>query len=330
MNKAACLTRNTIAPTEFHATRKWMQAENPARSGDKQAICWMVMSAQDFYADQYCSPAHQKKIIKLALEENREQLEEESRSPKTSWMKNVRLYLDAETNNTLDTLRVRKGLVQYEAPEQRLPDALNDLDWFEGNAERLAEDVLGPAASAPENEQDEIFSPDKNAAELVPRTMSFFYKSLLKGLRLWQRPPHNHCDRCEEYTTAQTRHKELSEELFSVESHPDHERYQKLIHSAGGFNSAHAEVRHLLLKLPDLKKHVDWFTNTRPYLKKREEEMEDDTVVMELDYGGFTDSAGKKIGVWSATVIGKNRKQEHFDYFFDLAGKVVKGKKKAK
>ena len=39
--------------------------------------------------------------------------------------------------------------------------------------------------------------------------------------------------------------------------------------------------------------------------------------LLQFDYGGLQESAGKKVSVWSATVITKGRKQEHFDYFFN-------------
>ena len=41
-----------------------------------------------------------------------------------------------------------------------------------------------------------------------------------------------------------------------------------------------------------------------------------------LDYGGFTDSAGKKISVWSATILAKGRQQVHVDFFVDAANQV--------
>ena len=76
------------------------------------------------------------------------------------------------------------------------------------------------------------------------------------------------------------------------------------------------ELRSLQHQLPDLKKHKEWFGEVRQYIKTREECMEQDQAILELDYGGMTDSAGKKVGVWSATVIAPGRKQEHYDYFF--------------
>ena len=45
--------------------------------------------------------------------------------------------------------------------------------------------------------------------------------------------------------------------------------------------------------------------------------MEQDEATLHLDYGGMTDSAGKKVSVWSVTMIVNGRKQEHFDFFFD-------------
>ena len=39
--------------------------------------------------------------------------------------------------------------------------------------------------------------------------------------------------------------------------------------------------------------------------------------LLQLDYGGLNDSANKKVSVWSATVMAKDREQEHFDFFFN-------------
>ena len=58
--------------------------------------------------------------------------------------------------------------------------------------------------------------------------------------------------------------------------------------------------------------------------------MEQDTATLKLDYGGFTDSAGKKVSVWSVTALSASRKQVHFDFFFDQADKKMKGAGKSK
>jgi len=46
--------------------------------------------------------------------------------------------------------------------------------------------------------------------------------------------------------------------------------------------------------------------------------------MLQLDYGGFTDSRGRKVSVWSATGIKDGAKQEHFDFFFDGANQNKK------
>ena len=76
--------------------------------------------------------------------------------------------------------------------------------------------------------------------------------------------------------------------------------HSAVVERAGGSVKAWQELRALQLLLPDLKKHVDWFDDVRAYDKNRQECMEEDEATLQLDYGGFTDSAGKKVSVWSA------------------------------
>ncbi len=92
-----------------------------------------------------------------------------------------------------------------------------------------------------------------------------------------------------------------------------------------GAIKAASEVQSLQNQLPYLKKPVEWFKEVRAYDKKREECMEQDTALLQLDYGGFTDSASKGVSVWSATVVVNGRQQEHCDLFFDQEGKQDKG-----
>jgi hypothetical protein len=100
----------------------------------------------------------------------------------------------------------------------------------------------------------------------------------------------------------------------------EYEKHSAVVARAGGPVKAWEEVRLLSLKLPDLQKHVEWDKTARAYLKKLRESMPSTTVEWQLDYGGVTDSANKKVSVWSATVISSpasQRKQEHYDFFFD-------------
>lgn len=43
------------------------------------------------------------------------------------------------------------------------------------------------------------------------------------------------------------------------------------------------------------------------------------TGMLQLDYGGFTDSKGAKVNLWSATLLTSFREPEHIDFFFNAA-----------
>ena len=68
---------------------------------------------------------------------------------------------------------------------------------------------------------------------------------------------------------------------------------------------------------PDLKKHVAWAESARSYLMERNTNIKRHEAHLELDYGGFTDSEGSKVSVWSATVMTAGQKQQHLDFFFN-------------
>ena len=47
-----------------------------------------------------------------------------------------------------------------------------------------------------------------------------------------------------------------------------------------------------------------------------------DTTFWQLDYGGFSDSANRKVSVWGAIIMAKDREEHHFDFFFDAANQI--------
>ena len=49
------LSRRTCDEAEPISTQKWMCTENPARSGDKIKVCWMIKGRFDFYHENYRS-----------------------------------------------------------------------------------------------------------------------------------------------------------------------------------------------------------------------------------------------------------------------------------
>jgi hypothetical protein len=56
--RASKLTRASFGEAEAVATQRWMARENPARSGDQKAICWMVKGRFDFYCENFRSLPH--------------------------------------------------------------------------------------------------------------------------------------------------------------------------------------------------------------------------------------------------------------------------------
>ena len=110
---------------------------------------------------------------------------------------------------------------------------------------------------------------------------------------------------------------ELGPALLSQPGEPEHAAHAAVVERAGGAVKAWAEQRALSLELPELKKHCDWEKTARPALKLRENAMAYSEALLQLDYGGLNDSANDKVSVWSATVMAKDREQEHFDFFFN-------------
>ena len=185
--------------------------------------------------------------------------------------------------------------------------------------DQLELEIKGDSESHGERELDEETAQVDRKWMLVPRSKRTLYDTILDKMRLWKRPPHDHCERCESYTKTRLRLVALSAALASAPMDTDHQAQKSLIEKAGGPPAAWEELRACQNKLPDLQKHVEWFEEQRPYLKDREVNMPETTALFQLDYGGFTDSANKKVSCWSATVITKHRPQEHFDFFFDAA-----------
>jgi hypothetical protein len=174
-----------------------------------------------------------------------------------------------------------------------------------------------------EGEEDQAIgsNQDDDKMLLKPRSCKCFYNRILRGLRLWRRPPHNHCERCGLYTATQARIMELNQALCCSPNSPGYATRLEVIEGAGGNTKAWAELYAQQHRLPDLQKHMDWQADQRPYSISRERALTAREVMLYLDYGGFTDSANKKVSVWSATVMAMGRLQEHFDFFFDQGGK---------
>jgi hypothetical protein len=318
---ATRVTKNCLSMSEKTATQGWFSDENPARSGDQKAICWMTKGFKDFYEDDYRSVEAQMDIIKRAMDVYGADLEEAAGTRKNVWLRNVDKYLVAERTGTLFKLRVKD-----------LRPSANYLDVIEQalNTEHDTFDYQDPAAEPSEGkhdcDKDETTLPDQDDDDtcphvLTPRSESFFYKRALGGLRLWKRPPHNHCDRCGQHATASDTVKRLTVALLSDDDDPEHANHLAMVDRAGGRTAGWATVRKLTDKMPSLRKHMEWQASQRPYTMMRDKNLTWKEVMMYLDYGGFTDSANKKVSVWSATALAKDRPQEHFDFFFDQGAK---------
>lgn len=172
-----------------------------------------------------------------------------------------------------------------------------------------------------DQEEDDYDEAEGHVFIIYPRTQRTFYNTLLKGMLLWKRPPHDHCSRCDDFDTNVHRISELTSALNGTASNPEYKKHQALILEAGGPTQAWTELRDLQLQQPDLKKHVDWSKEQRSYVTFRKENLEPHQALLELDYGGFVDSGGNKVSAWSASVFTSGRKKlpEHIDFFFDAA-----------
>ena len=301
--------RSTVILSEYDATRKYMYESNPARSGDTMAVAWMVKSKGDFYYEEYRSVAGQRRIIELALEsEHGPQLQKDAKSPKNRWEMNVSLYLRLQREGNLSALRVRQCQVP-KSMEAGLRDVLKRVEM---------DDEVRPEDMHWYDELEELEAADglERKHSVIPRSYSYFYDVLLSGMLVRKRPPHNYCERCVKYEKKRARLSTLVQALTSCSTDADYAEHQKVVKHAGGRNRASAEQRSLEFELRDLQKHVEWRETARKYLKWRLA-TDENVLHIQLDYGGFNDSANKKFSVWSATVMIKGRDQEHFDFFFD-------------
>jgi hypothetical protein len=318
---------------EKAATRKWMKAQNPSRSGDKRSICWMVKGKEDFYSEDYRSVDGQIAIMKQALELRPNLRTVAFSKPPcelTRWLRNVRTYLDAENTGMLHKLRVKP--LACDAPALTDEDLEEAIKTFKA---AMADEEVGAREPTDDNDDEQMpimlsssedddsdeeeHEPDEDTdmecnSTICPRGKGAFYKSLCKGLRLWKRPPHDHCQQCNAYTTMCEEHKQLSCALNGTDK-ASIARVQR----EGGPVKAQEKKRELEHKLPVLKKHVEWRENGREYLKHRRANQKPREAFLELDYGGFTDSAGAKVSAWSATVTVANQEQVHLDFLFDAS-----------
>jgi hypothetical protein len=299
VNKIQKLTLRSLSEAEEVATRSWMRTENPARSGDAKPICWMTKSRDDFYHEDYRSVPGQYQIIVEALTLFGDVLRQAAENPKNRWERNVRTYIEAVQDDALDEVQVKDN--RTDGPLD-IASVLKEMDSREGKMDGDQEpwvcgsDGLEGEAGADKDEEEE-YEPSEEPTGgrvLYPRCKKFFYGSCLAGMRLWHRPPHNHCERCAAYEKAGHRITELNKALLSSSADAEHAAHKAIIERAGGTQAGWVEVRKLITKLPDLKKHSDWKEETRPFLKKREKGMAANETLWQLDYGGLNDNPTRR------------------------------------
>ena len=77
---------------------------------------------------------------------------------------------------------------------------------------------------------------DQEDSHLVlhPRSERALYRSVLAGMRLWARPPDEHCDRCAKYVVVKTRIQLLSASLLVQPGTPEWDEAKCVVEGAGG------------------------------------------------------------------------------------------------
>ena len=307
---------------EINSTRAWMVGENPARSGDQKQICWMSQHKTDFYNEKYRSVSGLVAILEHALEEDPGLRTLVAHEATNKWNRNLKTYLDAAAAYALDDLVIHderqykplniEEIVECMDTNEEDASASDGSETDEDQSQEELEDLTADHAKKKTTTPPQV-------RVLFARSQRSFYKTILKGMRLRQRPPDNHCERCAKYEKNSARLHELTAALLSNANDPEHKKQKKVIKRAGGMNSAWEEQRSLQHAMPDLKKHVLWKEETRGCLMNLAKNMGPHETMWQMDYGGFTDSANKKVSVWSVTVLAPGREQEHFDFFFDQA-----------
>lgn len=106
------------------------------------------------------------------------------------------------------------------------------------NEAEHAQDVLGSGAvrvnttSLDSDLDDEDVMLD--ASVLHPRSKPTFYGVACAGLRLWQRPPEDHCNRCAQYNVKWARVQVLMAALYSAPGAVENVENVKVVKRAGG------------------------------------------------------------------------------------------------
>ena len=183
--------RTHLSQAEEIATKRWMRAANPARSGDSKVICWMVKNKFDFYYEEYRTVDAMVSIVQTALDLHGNDLRRAASAGTTSFLKNVATYLTAVEDDALDELTVAEGRCKKRPINIRqVLDKLSSLDHelAEGECKREAGEGEKDEMSEEEKKEDETSEQEEledevgcgvGLRELIPRSYKFFYNKCM-------------------------------------------------------------------------------------------------------------------------------------------------------
>jgi hypothetical protein len=354
-----CVCAHVCACTQ-EATREWVYDVCPARSGDQKKIAWSVKNADDFYFEDYRSTEGQFAIFAIALRRF-PYLREKAKNPSNRFERNLKVYIGRRACVCVCVCVCACAYVYVcvcvcvcvRSCVQRCALIVTSLADAKGNpndarvsvhllsgqhkvfSQEQAAELVAQVDDEPESTDDAPVQFDTSAVTeeldepegadkwvLYPRSHKTFYRVILAGVRMWKRPPDNHCDRCAKYTVTNARIIELTTALAARQGSPEWAAAEGIVQRAGGKTKGWEEVRALTKILPDLEKHRVWKDSQRGYCIERGINLTPVELELQLDYGGFTDSCNRKVNCWSATVLAKGREQENFDFFFDSANQT--------
>jgi hypothetical protein len=277
-----------------------------------------MKSKGNFFYEDYRSVAGQTGIYELALDacagdEARLALQIELKNPSNRWFRNLKTYTEAVKNKSTHKLKVK--LLKVEGKLESLKDIITQSEVVQEDiitqsevvqaealqnqlvADRCYEDLLNdeePEDNKLSDDPDSDHDSDELGTDnhtIYPRTWHSFYKRLLAQSRFRKTPPHEYCARCSDFTTQSARSKQLLVALNSVKGiDPEFEANTEIVTRAGGAAAGWAELRKLGTTLPNLLKHVTWLAEQRVWLKGRQLALKLHEAILQLDYGGFTDS----------------------------------------
>ena len=172
----------------------------------------------------------------------------------------MNIYLKAKFKNKLHNLRLQplssddpvlKDDDITKAVEQAHAKQMAELAQLQLQQQGLESTGFEFEQMEDEGEEEDEEEEDTRKEEefiLKARTMPAFYAGLLQGMRLWKRPPHEHCSRCTGYVTTKERIAKLSAALTSTDQSSG-----VIVKEAGGEQEAWGELRQLEAKITDLR-----------------------------------------------------------------------------